>query len=464
MIPTRIVLIGAGSASFGMNTLGALMRSQILKGSQIALVDRNPQALEIAEGLANRLNREWQAGMSISCHLSHKDALPGAEFVVSAIEVPPREKLWRMDFEIPLKHGLRQPYAENGGPGGFAHAARNIGPVLEIAHDMEQACPQAWLINFSNPMMRVCDAVARHSRIKVVGLCHQFKAGYAMVGLALMKDLGIDVAEANFISTHADPKYWGALNQVERQAIQKIDIKAAGLNHFTWIVDVHQRETGADLYPLLRRRFFELPPAFEPLTRKIFKAFGTFPVPGDEHLCEYLPWLSDPQTRPWEKLDISLFDWDAAEARRSEGRARMLRMGQGQEDIAPLLKVESEGALEMIEGIAANGNSYHQAVNLPNEGYVSNLPEGAIIELPGHVSGMGVRGIGIGALPEGVAELCRREIAVTQLTVDSVVYGDRQLALQALLFSPGITDLDVAEKVLDDYLVAYKEHLPTFWA
>ncbi len=464
MIPTKIVVIGAGSASFGLNTLGALMRSKILQGSQIALVDRNPQVLEIVERLARRLNREWRAGMCLTTHLSHKDALQDAGFVVSAIEIPPREKLWRMDFEIPLKHGLRQPYAENGGPGGFAHAARNIGPVLEIAHDMEAACPQAWLINFSNPMMRICDAVARHSRVKVVGLCHQIKASYAMVGLALAKDLEIEISNPGFFSTHADPKYWETLGAIERQALQKVDIKAAGLNHFTWIVDLHDRRTGADLYPLLRQRFFELDPSIEPLTRKVFDAFGLFPVPGDEHLCEYLPWLSDPQTRPWEKLDISLFDWDAAEARRDEGRALMQRVGQGTADIAPLLEADSEGALEVIEAVAAAGNLYHMAVNLPNDRYITNLPGGAVVEVPGIISGMGVRGMGMGALPQGVAELCRREIAVTQLTVDAVVYGDRRLALQALLLSPGITDLDVADRVLEDYLAAYREYLPTFWA
>ena len=145
--------------------------------------------------------------MRITTALDHKEALDEAGFVVSAIEVPPREKLWRTDFDIPLKYGLRQPYAENGGPGGFAHAARNIGPVLEIAHDMEQACPDALFINFSNPMMRVCDAVARYSRIKVVGLCHQIKAGYGMVGYSLAKELGIEIPEGHFISTHADPKY-----------------------------------------------------------------------------------------------------------------------------------------------------------------------------------------------------------------------------------------------------------------
>ncbi len=463
MSPTKIVLIGAGSASFGLNTIGALMRSKILQGSRIALVDRNSLALEIVERLADRLNREWQAGMQVTSHLSHKDALTDADFVVSAIEVPPREKLWRMDYEIPLKYGLRQPYAENGGPGGFAHAARNIGPVLEIAQDMEAACPHAWLINFSNPMMRVCDAVARHSHIKIVGLCHQIKAGYVWVGVSLARDLGLDFPIQEFALNHTDPKYWPILDAVGHQALQKVDIKAAGLNHFTWILDLRDRITGADLYPLLWQRYYELDPLIEPLSHRVANTFGLIPVPGDQHLCEYLPWLSDPQTRPWEKYGIHLFDWDDAEARRDERRALMQRMGQGEEDIAPLLQIESEGALEVIEAIAANGNCYHMAVNLPNEGYVPNLPYGAVIELPGFISGMGVRGVGLGALPQGVAELCRREIAVTQLTVDSVVQGDRQMALQALLLSPGMADLDVAKKVLDDYLVTYREHLPTFW-
>jgi alpha-galactosidase/6-phospho-beta-glucosidase family protein len=173
--------------------------------------------------------------------------------------------------------------------------------------------------------------------------------------------------------------------------------------------------------------------------------------------------LSDPQTRPWEKYDVSLYDWDAAEARRDAGHELMDRMGRGLEPVDQLLEADSEGALEVIEAIAGAGNTYHLAVNLANDGYIPNLPAGAIVETPGHFSGLGARGVGVGALPEGVAELCRREITVTRLTVDSVVKGDRQLALQALLFSPGITDLDVAQKVLDDYLETYREYLPTFW-
>ena len=140
--------------------------------------------------------------MTVTTHTHHADALDGAEFVISAIEVPPREKLWRSDYEITLKHGVRQPYAENGGPGGFAHAARNIGPVMEIARDIEQACPDAWFINYTNPMMRICDAIARYSTINVVGLCHQIHAGYGMVGLVLADVLEIEVPDAANATVH----------------------------------------------------------------------------------------------------------------------------------------------------------------------------------------------------------------------------------------------------------------------
>src|SRR5512147_1231467 len=192
-LPAKITVIGAGSASFGENTLSAIVRSKKLKGSTLALVDRNPQTLDIVQRLANRLNREWDANFIITAHTNHQEALPGSHFVVNAIEVGARENLWQQDFEIPIKYGVRQPYAENGGPGGFAHAARNIGPIMQIAHDMEQACPEAWFVNFTNPMVRICDAVNRHSKIKAVGLCHQIYAGYTMVGVALAKDLGIEV-------------------------------------------------------------------------------------------------------------------------------------------------------------------------------------------------------------------------------------------------------------------------------
>ncbi|NOZ27049.1 MAG: hypothetical protein GXP39_03220 [Chloroflexi bacterium] len=462
MLPTKITVIGAGSAAFGLNTLAALMRSERLHGSQLALVDRNAETLDLVARLAQRLNREWDAQMTITTHTHHAEALEGTEFVVSAIEVPPREELWRSDYEIPLKYGVRQPYGENGGPGGFAHAARNIGPVMEIVRDMELACPDAWYINFTNPMIRICDAIARYSKIKVVGLCHQIHAGYGMVGYALAEDLGIEVPEG-VVSTHADPRTWPPLIEVARQAMKRIDIKAAGLNHFTWMLDVRDKRTGEDLYPLFAERWAALDPSFEPLTRRVYEAMRLFPIPGDEHLCEYLPWVSDPITKPWEKYDISLYDWDLWDERRENLHEVIARMADGETSLDRLHDADSEGALEIIESIAGAGNHYHLAVNVPNQGLISNLPEGAIVEVPGLVSGLGVRGISVGALPEPVAELCRREITVARLCVDAAVNGDRQAALQCLLLDPVITDLDVARQVLDDYLQTYREYLPQFW-
>ncbi|GAB4545793.1 MAG: alpha-glucosidase/alpha-galactosidase [Anaerolineae bacterium] len=461
MLPTKIVVIGAGSAIFGLNTISALMGSQRLRGSHIALVDRNAETLALMARLAGRLNREWDAQMQVTTHTHHSQALDGAAFVISAIEVPPREKLWRSDYEITLKYGVRQPYAENGGPGGFAHAARNIGPVLEIAHDMEKACPEAWFLNFSNPMMRMCDAVARYSRIKVVGLCHQIHAGYGMVAYALANDLGFEIPQGK-ISSEADPDIWPRLEKLAHQAMERVDILAAGLNHFTWMLALHDKRTGQDLYPLFAERWAALDPGFEPLTRRVYHAFGRFPIPGDEHLCEYLPWLSDPITKPWEKYEISLYDWDRMDQLRGIGHAEIARMGDGRLPVDHLHHVDSEGALEIIENIAGAGTHYHPAVNLPNRGYITNLPEGSIVEVPGLVSGAGVQGIGVGALPEPIAELCRRELSVVRLCVDAAVHGDRQMALQCLLLDPVISDLDVAQRILDDYLETYREYLPQF--
>jgi alpha-galactosidase len=250
-LPTKIVVIGAGSASFGENTLSALMRSDRLRGSALALVDRNRRSLDIARRLADRINREWDSQFTLTVHAHHRAALEGAAFVISAIELGPREKLWRSDFEISLKLGVRQPYAENGGPGGFIHAVRNIGPVMEIVRDMEQTCPEAWFINYTNPMMRICDAVNRHSKIKAVGLCHQIFTGYCLVGMVLGKDLEINIPEG-ITGLHTDLLQAPLREQVIHQVVPLVDIRAAGLNHFSWILSIRDRRTGEDLYPLFR--------------------------------------------------------------------------------------------------------------------------------------------------------------------------------------------------------------------
>lgn len=461
--PVKIVCIGAGSYSFGVTTLVSLLRSDVLKGSELVLVDRHEPHLKIMQDLVEWLNKVWDAKMKISAYTDHHEALPGADFVVNAIEVGPREELWESDYRIPLQHGVRQPYAENSGPGGFAHAARNIMPILEIAWDMESLCPEAWFINFTNPMQRICAAIHRHSKIKVIGLCHQLGAGYAMVGKALADDLKLNVPES-FTSTHASPKYSPSMLITGLQAHEKLKITAAGVNHFTWMLDLRDRLTGKNLYPLFRTRWDNLPEEFEPLTRRIFKNFGLFPIPGDEHLCEYLPWVSDRTTEPWVKFDLELYEWQGHSQARDNNWVK-LKKAVGSR-IAPeeFIPSYSEGAQEVIENIVQDSDFVWEAVNIPNRGQIPNLPEDAIIECPGLLNARGATGIHVGPMPEGIAELLRREITVSHLTVDAVVEGDRQLALQALLLDPVIRDLDTGKKVLDDYLSAYREYLPSFWA
>ena len=182
-------------------------------------------------------------------------------------------------------------------------------------------------------------------------------------------------------------------------------------------------------------------------------------MPGDTHLCEYLPWVSDPQTRPWEHYNIRLYDWDTMANLRDFGLDRLNDMASGQLTVDGLRETDSEGALEMIENVAAAGTHYHLAANLRNEGQISNLQLNATVETPVVVDGAGIHPVHVGSLPTPVAELCRRETTVVQLCVDSAVEGSREKALQCLLLDPVVTDIGTARSILDDYLVTYKEYL-----
>ena len=172
--------------------------------------------------------------------------------------------------------------------------------------------------------------------------------------------------------------------------------------------------------------------------------------------------MSDPVTKHWEKFNIRLYDWELMAGVRDFSLDRLNEMANGNMTLEGLLESDSEGALEMIENIAYAGNHYHLAANLPNQGQISNLPLGAIVETPVHVNGAGIHPVHVGALPEPIAELCRRELTVAQLGIDAVVEGNYDKALQCLLLDPVVRDMHVARNILDDYLKTYKAHLPKF--
>jgi alpha-galactosidase len=206
-----------------------------------------------------------------------------------------------------------------------------------------------------------------------------------------------------------------------------------------------------------------LDPNFEPLTHKVFKHFGLFPIPGDEHLCEYLPWMSNPKTAPWEKFDCSLYDWGLNAALRDFQWDMIKDTITTKKGAESLRYPESEGALEVITGLLNHKPFYWEAVNITNAGLIAGLSPETIVEIPAFVSTAGIQGVEIGEMPRAVTGLLQREALCSQLCIDAVVQGDRQLAVQSLLLDPVINDIDIAEKVLVDILASNRQYLPQFW-
>ena len=422
---TKIVVIGAGSASFGLGTLSDIISTPELRGSTVSLVDIDSDALEAIAALAQKMNDESGAGLKIEHTTDRTKALPDAEFVIVSIAVDRNER-WKLDWEIPLKYGVKHTLGENGGPGGLFHCMRNIPIILDICHDMEHLCPDALMLNFTNPVPRICMAIDRYTNVKAVGLCHG-------IGGQLWR-----------------------LSQVMGVSQDNLDAKAAGLNHFTWILDFRFKDTGEDAYPELRRKLDGYDPNFQPLSRRLFDVFGYYPSPGDDHIGEYLSFATD-------YCPMHGYDFAAADQYKKDTWDKITRMVKGEEPVTDLINRRSgERALHIIAGILSNSNHLELAVNIPNDGHVSNLAQDAIVEVPAVISSAGVRGMSIGTLPAGIASLCQTQIGVQELAVEAAVMGDRQIALQSLLVDPVIQSADAAEKILDELLILHKDYLPQF--
>lgn len=457
----KVVYIGAGSAVFGLKALSAILRTEALRGIELQLVDINEPNLEIMTNLALYINNEWGANCTINYTTNRREALPNADFVIVSVQVGARETVWEKDWAIPLKHGLRQPYAENSGPGAFAHTARNLPLIIDIARDMEELCPEAWYLNFVNPMIRMTLAVSCYTNVKVVGLCHQLLWGYALAMGILANRYGVEVPTGFNLHTNYHNKPF--LEPVMTAGYKYLDLKACGINHFSWAYDIRDRATGEDLYPEICLKWLKnFRRDYEPLSRELFEVFGLMPTPGDSHLCEFLPWTHDPITKPWEKYNLELQSFDGNRKRRADRLQQAKDITAGKRSVEELRRLRSEGIPEIIAGISNNLNTYMHQLNLPNNGLIPNLPANAIVEVPGMVSGMGIHGLVMDPLPDGIAELCRRELSYSSLVVDASYHGNKDLALQALLLDPMMNDIDRARAILADFLVEFEDYLPQF--
>ncbi|MFX1284606.1 MAG: hypothetical protein ACFFB5_13175 [Promethearchaeota archaeon] len=452
----KIVIIGAGSASFGLENLGGIMRHEDLQGSTLVLVDTNSNNLNLITTLARRMNREWNSKMTIESTTDRTEALADADFVILSVAVD-REETWKKDHEIGKKYGIWH-YAENGGPGSFSHTARGIAFIIPILHDIHDLAPDSWLINFTNPVPRIHYA-ANYNEIKCVSYCHQIWHGYSILGRILAADLKItDYLDWTFEWT--DESFAkSALFLVNAAA--EYDIHAAGLNHFTWMMDVKRQETGEDLYPLIRKEISNLPPDFEPLTQHMFNIFGLLPVPGDCHLAEYLPYTVTKEN--WIRYGIQLYDFEWSLKRRNKMWEEITGMATGKRSLDTFVQNPFDRGEYVMAGIFSNSNSYEAALNITNNGAISNLPDDAVVEVPVILNRMGALGMRMGALPEGIAALCQREISQAKLITKASIEGDREVALQAFAIDPMINDLSLAETLLDEYLQVHKKYLPQFF-
>ena len=221
----KFTIVGAGSICFGPQTITDILLNESFSGLDqiiIYLMDVNQEALDVSNAFCRRaIDKLRRKNITLESGTDLARALSGADFVVTAIEVD-RYHYWSMDFHIPRRYGFRQIYGENGGPGGMFHTLRNLRPMLEIAHTMEKECPEAWLLNYTNPEAKLVEGITRFSNVKVVGLCHGIGNGLSSAAKLL------------------------------NMPVERIAVKAVGLNHFGWLTRIWDKETGEDLYPRLK--------------------------------------------------------------------------------------------------------------------------------------------------------------------------------------------------------------------
>ena len=438
----RIVLVGAGSAQFGYGTIGDILQSKILEGSHIVLHDINPVTMGVVEETGRNFIEERNLPFTISATTDRIEALTDADYVIISIEVGDRFELWEQDWRIPQQYGVQQVYGENGGPGGLFHSLRITPPILEICADVMKICPQAVVFNFSNPMSRICTTVNRaFPDLQFIGLCH----------------------EINSLEQY--------LPHVLGVPYDQLKVRAAGLNHFSIVVSAEYIESGKDAYPDIREKapgFFgnmpsldtvfkyfketgqwpEKPEDFAVLEmeawpeRLVFKAilekFGVLPITSDSHFGEYIQWAYD-VTDHKGILDFYRF------------------YKQYLANVQPQIELRlSERIVPIIEGILTDSGYEEPAVNIPNNGLLTDLPDWIAVEVPATVDKNGVHGIPMGRLPGGFLGLLTNQIGVHDMTAEAILNKSRADALQALLVDPMVNNFQGIEEMLDT-MIEYQE-------
>ncbi len=424
----RITLIGAGSVEFTRILLADLSGFPELAQATVVLHDIDPERLATAEQIAAATNRATGARLRIDAHLDRRAALDGADFVINEIQVGGFDATLR-DFEIPKRYGLRQTIADTLGVGGVFRGLRTIPVLLAIADDMAELCPEAPLLNYTNPMAMLPWAIwASGRRTRVVGLCHSVQNTHEQ----LAEMVGVPESEIDFLT--------------------------AGVNHQAFVLRFER--DGENLYPLLDEAIARDPDGLGRRVRiEIYRQFGHFPTESSEHSAEYLPWFMSHDDQ-LERYRIPVDEYIRRSRGNLEEYAEIKRRLAAGEPLAVLN--EGELAPRYIHSMAT-GTERIEYGNVRNDGLIEGLPEGCCVEVPCRLDADGVHPIPVGALPPQCAALNRTFINVAELTVRAALEGRRDHVYQAVMLDPnaGATlTIEQIRDMVDELIRAHGDLLP----
>lgn len=424
----RIAFLGAGSVVFTRQLVADLLRFDDLGPVHLALHDVDPRRLRVAEGTARQVAAQLGRPIEVSAHTDRREAITGCLAVVVMIQVGGLESTL-VDLEVPARHGLRQTIGDTTGVGGVFRALRTFPALAAIAADVREVCPDAWLLNYTNPMaMNVWWLSVVAPEVKAVGLCHSVYWTAHDLG----ELIGVDVADTRF--------------------------RAAGVNHQAWLLE--WTLAGADLYPRLRAAIAADPELERRVRVEIFRRIGYYPTETSEHSAEYLSWFlrSDQQVARY-RLEPSVYAQISRDnVAEFEDAERRLAVGEP----LPLEEGASEYAPQVIHSLVT-GTRREIHGNVVNAGWIDNLPAGAVVEVPCTVDGDGVHPVAMGALPPQCAALNRNYLSVAELTVTAARTGDPRLVRQAVLADPNAASSLTPEQIwrlCDDLALAHGELLP----
>lgn len=434
----KITFMGAGSTVFAKNVLGDVMLTPAIQECEIALYDIDKERLEDSYLMLSAINRNSNnARAVIQKYLgveNRKDALRGANFVINAIQVGGYEPATVIDFEIPKKYGLRQTIADTLGIGGIFRALRTIPVMKGFANDMEEVCPDALFLNYTNPMAMLSGYMQRYTNVNTVGLCHSVQ----VCSEGLLKELGLP--------------YEG------------ISDKIAGINHMGWLLEVHDKD-GNDLYPEIRRRAAEkiAEPDFKDKVRfEYIRRFGYYCTESSEHNAEYNPFfIKSKYPELIERYNIPLDEYPRRCIEQIEHWGK-------QRDKFVNNEVTHERSREyasyIIEAIVTN-TPYRIGGNVINHGLIDNLPSDACVEVPCLVDGTGVNPCHVGKLPVQCAAMNMTNINVQLLTIEAAATLKKDAIYQAAMLEPHTAaelSIDDIVAMCDELIEAHGDFLPKY--